>query len=111
MPRARCITEDLWLLVPALVHITGGGARAGAVHRTFGYDTGHRCLGGDHGRADDGAPAGEPVVHKVRAGQNPTTIAREYNVTVNELFQWNNWSKDHVLQVGESVKVYPKKRP
>ena len=43
------------------VHITGGGARAGAVHRTFGYDTGHRCLGGDHGRADDGAPAGEPV--------------------------------------------------
>ncbi|KOP26648.1 hypothetical protein AMR41_09290 [Hapalosiphon sp. MRB220] len=61
VPRARCITEDLWLLVPALVHITGGGARAGAVHRTFGYDTGHRCLGGDHGRADDGAPAGEPV--------------------------------------------------
>ncbi len=60
---------------------------------------------------DKSAPAGEPVVHKVRAGQNPTTIAREYNVTVNELFQWNNWSKDHVLQVGESVKVYPKKRP
>lgn len=55
------------------------------------------------------APTGEPVIHKVKSGQNPTTIAKQYNVSVKELFQWNNWEKDHVLQVGDSVKVYPKK--
>ncbi len=46
------------------------------------------------------------VVHKVTAGQNPTTIARQYGVRVNDLFKWNNWSERHVLRIGDEVKIY-----
>lgn len=49
---------------------------------------------------------GQRVIHKVTPGQNPTTIARRYNVKVGDLFQWNGWNKDHVLRVGDSVIVY-----
>lgn len=46
------------------------------------------------------------TIHKVAAGQNPTTIARRYKVAVDDLFKWNNWPKGHVLQVGEEVVVF-----
>ncbi len=46
------------------------------------------------------------VVHKVTAGQNPTTIARQYGVRVNDLFKWNNWTDRHVLRIGDEVKIY-----
>lgn len=48
----------------------------------------------------------QKVVHKVTAGQNPTTIARHYGVNVNDLFKWNNWSDKHVLRVGDEVSIY-----
>lgn len=46
------------------------------------------------------------VVHKVTAGQNPTTIARQYGVHVNDLFKWNNWSDRHILRVGDEVEIF-----
>lgn len=46
------------------------------------------------------------VVHKVTAGQNPSSIARRYGVSVNDLFKWNNWTDAHVLQVGDEVSIY-----
>ena len=46
------------------------------------------------------------VVHKVTAGQNPTTIAKRYGVRVSDLFKWNNWNKKHVLQIGDEVAIY-----
>lgn len=46
------------------------------------------------------------VVHKVTAGQNPSSIARRYGVTVNDLFKWNNWTDAHVLKVGDEVSIF-----
>ena len=46
------------------------------------------------------------VVHKVTAGQNPSSIARRYGVSVNDLFKWNNWTDAHVLKVGDEVSIY-----
>jgi len=46
------------------------------------------------------------VVHKVTAGQNPTSIAKKYGVSVNDLFKWNNWKDKHVLKVGDEVEIY-----
>ena len=60
--------------------------------------------------ASDGSAGGQTapqqVVHTVRWGQNPTTIARHYDVSLNDLFKWNGWQKPPVLQVGSKVIVY-----
>jgi len=45
------------------------------------------------------------VTHTVAPGQNPTTIARRYGVKLSDLFKWNQWPKDHVLQIGERVVI------
>jgi LysM repeat protein len=52
------------------------------------------------------AQSSTPVLHKVTAGQNPTSIARKYGVSVNDLFKWNNWSNKHVLKIGDEVKIH-----
>lgn len=49
--------------------------------------------------------APKDLTHKVAKGQNPTTIARRYGVKLSDLFKWNNWPKNHVLQVGEQVVI------
>lgn len=53
------------------------------------------------------APADVPeqrtVTHVVTNGQSPWTIAKRYNVTVDDLIKWNNWNKNHVLRVGDKV--------
>lgn len=51
------------------------------------------------------APEVQETVHKVTSGQNPTTIARRYGVKISDLYQWNGWSKNHVLQVGDKVVI------
>ena len=58
--------------------------------------------GGAKPRAEEAPPE---VHHKVAKGQNPTTIARRYGVKISDLFKWNNWQKNHVLQVGETVVI------
>ncbi len=59
-----------------------------------------------HRSASASAPAAEEVVvHKVARGQNPTTIARRYGVSVDDLLRWNGWNRNHVLQVGETVTI------
>lgn len=52
--------------------------------------------------------AGGKIVHIVRSGQNPTTIARRYNVKLSDLFKWNNWEGNPVLQVHDQVVIYTK---
>ncbi len=47
-----------------------------------------------------------PITHVVKKGQNPSTIAQEYGVSTQEVISWNNWSKSHVLHVGDKVKIY-----
>jgi membrane-bound lytic murein transglycosylase D len=49
---------------------------------------------------------GQKTTHVVGRGQNPTTIARRYGVSISDLYKWNGWSKQHVLQVGDKVTVY-----
>lgn len=51
------------------------------------------------------AAAQAETTHKVATGQNPTTIARRYGVKLGDLYKWNNWDKNHVLQVGDSVVI------
>ncbi|MFP4502888.1 MAG: LysM peptidoglycan-binding domain-containing protein [Candidatus Hydrogenedentota bacterium] len=51
----------------------------------------------------------EKIIHKVARGHNPTTIARRYGVSVSNLFRWNNWPRNKVLQVGDEVIVYQEK--
>jgi LysM repeat protein len=47
----------------------------------------------------------DETIHKVTTGQNPTTIARRYGVKISDLYKWNGWSKNHVLQVGDKVVI------
>ncbi len=50
--------------------------------------------------------SGAPVVHTVRRGQNPTTIARRYGVKLSDLFRWNEWGAAPLLQIGDEVLLY-----
>lgn len=45
------------------------------------------------------------VLHIVKRGQNPTTIAQSYGVLLVDLFSWNDWTDPPVLQIGEEVVV------
>ena len=47
----------------------------------------------------------EVVVHKVAKGQNPTTIARLYGVSVDDLLKWNGWDRNRILRVGDAVTI------
>ena len=47
------------------------------------------------------------VTHVVARGENPTTIASRHGVKVSDLFEWNDWDKKVVLQVGQKVTVHP----
>jgi membrane-bound lytic murein transglycosylase D len=51
------------------------------------------------------APTPAETSHKVATGQNPTTIARRYGVKISDLYKWNNWDKNHLLQVGDTVVI------
>ncbi|GMU94125.1 MAG: hypothetical protein AMXMBFR4_31830 [Candidatus Hydrogenedentota bacterium] len=52
------------------------------------------------------AQAPKATVHTVAAGENPTSIARKYGVAVKQLLDWNKWTPDHVLHIGDKVIVY-----
>jgi len=51
------------------------------------------------------AKSAKPITHVVSSGQNATSIARRYSVKVSDLYTWNNWQKNHVLQIGDKVHV------
>lgn len=54
----------------------------------------------------EAAQAPKATVHTVAAGENPTSIARKYGVAVKQLLDWNKWTPDHVLHIGDKVIVY-----
>ena len=43
-------------------------------------------------------------VHRVARGENLTTIARHYNVTINDLRVWNDLANDRIL-VGQRLRI------
>lgn len=56
--------------------------------------------------AEDSKPAGNKTTHTVAKGECASTIAARYHVKISDLYKWNGWSKDKVLQVGQQVVVY-----
>jgi membrane-bound lytic murein transglycosylase D len=55
--------------------------------------------------AGGGSSANNVQTHTVARGHNPTTIARRYGVRVSDLYKWNNWPRNHVLQIGDQVVI------
>jgi len=51
---------------------------------------------------------GGTVTHVVAKGNTAWDIARQYGVSVDDLYRWNNWSQNHVLRIGEQVTVNPR---
>ncbi len=50
-------------------------------------------------------PNGEAVVYRVRSGDNLSSIARKYGVSVSKLKSWNNLKSD-MLQIGQRLIIY-----
>ncbi len=73
-------------------------------------DNGHDAGAADVKVAKATDPKDGKVVHTVAAGQNLTVIAKQYGVEINQLYEWNAWPKNRVLQVGDAVVIYKKKR-
>ena len=48
--------------------------------------------------------------HKIKKGENIDSIARKYNVSVNEIFEVNGISKNTVLRIGQTLKIPPTKK-
>jgi len=47
----------------------------------------------------------DPKTHLVAKGDNPSTIASRYKVKLSDLFKWNGWPKNVVLDIGDKVNV------
>jgi membrane-bound lytic murein transglycosylase D len=45
------------------------------------------------------------VAHVVRRGDNPSDIAKKYQMKMTDLYSLNGWKKDPVLQIGQKVKI------
>ncbi len=54
---------------------------------------------------DSEKESAKSIAHTVEKGQTPTSIARKYGVKISDLYEWNKWSKSHMLQVGDTVKI------
>ncbi len=46
------------------------------------------------------------VIHKVISGDNLFRISMKYKCSVNEIKQWNNMDENHVIHVGDEIKIY-----
>ncbi len=50
---------------------------------------------------------GKPVVHVVEPGQTFYSISKMYDVTVNDIFYWNNLAQDAKLLSGQKLTIRP----
>ncbi len=51
------------------------------------------------------AQAPATTTHTVAKGDSPSTIAARYHVKLSDLYKWNNWGKNPVLQIGQKVAI------
>lgn len=51
------------------------------------------------------APQAESTEYKVKAGDNLSKIAKLHGVSLNELLEVNNLSKNSIIRVGQSIKI------
>jgi membrane-bound lytic murein transglycosylase D len=56
---------------------------------------------------NEGPKALATLEHEVKATDTLFSVARKYNVTIQELMEWNN-KKDFDLVVGEKLTIKPK---
>jgi LysM repeat protein len=43
--------------------------------------------------------------HTIKRGENPTTIARKYGVSLGELYAANGWTKSPVIYAGQKITI------
>ena len=55
---------------------------------------------------DTGTPLGEAVEYRVKAGDYPTKIAKNYNVRLKDFLAWNGLNGNSTIWVGQKLKVY-----
>ncbi len=56
---------------------------------------------------EPGQPEGtRKIVHRVERGDNPSTIASKYNVSLEDFLRWNNIDRRVVMQIGHEYTVY-----
>jgi membrane-bound lytic murein transglycosylase D len=53
----------------------------------------------------------DPVVYRVRRGDTLYSIARRYNVLVNQLTKWNFINAKDILRLGQKLKIWPNGSP
>lgn len=58
--------------------------------------------GGGGGTASASAP---PRYHKVRSGESPWEIARNYKISLDDFLAWNNLTRRSRLRIGQQVEV------
>ncbi len=46
------------------------------------------------------------IIHKVVSGDNLFRISMKYNCSINEIRKWNEMSEEHVIHVGDEIKIY-----
>ncbi|MFL6647394.1 MAG: LysM peptidoglycan-binding domain-containing protein [Sulfurifustaceae bacterium] len=51
--------------------------------------------------------ANQPMIHKVRAGETLSSIARRYNVLVQQLAEWNRMRPNDILTRGRRLRIWP----
>jgi LysM repeat protein len=44
----------------------------------------------------------------VAKGETPSSIAHKYKVKLSDLYSWNGWGKNVVLQIGQKVTIQKK---
>ncbi|WP_338516897.1 LysM peptidoglycan-binding domain-containing protein [Alteromonas gracilis] len=71
--------------------------------RTFNQLTHSRIRAGDELILP--IPAEQQIEHKVRSGDSLWMIARQYNVTVDKLKQWNGLARSH-LNIGDTLTIF-----
>jgi len=54
----------------------------------------------------DAAKSSGVITHKVKKGENLSTIARKYKVTVKQLMKWNRITNPSVLKIGQTLEIY-----
>lgn len=62
-------------------------------------------------RSTESLTSREPVIHRVRRGDTLSSIARRYNVLVNQLTKWNFIKANDILSLGQKLKIWPKGFP
>ena len=53
----------------------------------------------------DGVTGGSILPYRVQAGDSLNSIAKKYNVTVDQLIKWNNIQDPGMLTVGQQLKI------